>query len=126
MDNLIDLLADIVTAEHVLTGDAIPEDVVATAIRIKGWLFESFTAVSGSRIGPTAAEDFCNITYGYIEGETVDLINGRVVPGEDIPGRIVSNCVHLFTMLTRVEEGQAYPAPHGGYPKLRLEEVGAR
>ena len=103
--------------------DAIPEDILATVSRVKDWLFEAFVAVSGSRIGPHEAQDFCNITYGYIDGETFNYINGRVVPGEDIPGRIVKNSVRLFTVLTRAESGQAEKTPRDGYPELQLEDT---
>jgi AcrR family transcriptional regulator len=102
-------------------GEVVPDDIGATVIRLKAWLCAAFTAVSGSRIDPAEAEDFCNITHGYIEGETIDLINGRVVPGEDIAGRIVRNCVLLWTTLTRADPEQAYPPPPDGYPRLRLE-----
>ena len=104
-----------------IPGGIIPDDVLDTVGRIKTWLFAAFTAVSGSRIDPAEAEDFCNITFGYIEGESIDLINGRVVLGEDIAGRMVKNSVLLFTTLTRAQPGQTYPPPPGGYPKLRLE-----
>ena len=36
----------------------------------------------------------------YIDGETLNIINGRVVPDEDPGGRVEANAIRLFGLLT--------------------------
>ena len=86
--------------------DAIPADILDTVSRVKGWLFAAFRTASGPRISGTDADDFCNITYGYIDGETFNL-----------------NAVRLFEMLTKTDGYSVDPdgPPPDGYPQLELE-----
>ena len=101
--------------------EAIPEDVLATVTRVKTWLFAAFTAL----VGPGRdAEDFCNITYGYIDGETFNVINGRVVPGEDIAGRIVANALRLYELFAANGDGTT-PGEKRRYPTLTLQDLAA-
>ncbi len=99
--------------------ERIPGDILDTVSTVKKWLFDAFQALCGPTVNPTDAAEFCNITYGYIDGEMFNYINGRVVPGEDIPGRIVTNSVRLLSLLVgdAVEEAQT----PGSYPTLTLE-----
>ncbi len=100
--------------------ERIPADVLELVTRVKAWMFEAFAAVSGPHLTAKEVEDFCNITYGYIDGETFNYINGRVVPGEDIPGRIVDNAVRLFLLLTRYDLDD--PPQASAYPPLDLTQ----
>ena len=97
--------------------DSIPADVLATVSIVKSWLLDAFRALSGPGVTSRDAEDFCNITYGYIDGETFNYINARVVPGEDIPSRIVENSLRLFDLLARDDGSPRI------YPKLALVEA---
>jgi len=99
--------------------ERIPGDILDTVSTVKKWLFDVFQVLCGPTVNPTDAAEFCNITYGYIDGEMFNYINGRVVPGEDIPGRIVANSVRLLRLLVgdAVEEAQT----PGSYPALTLE-----
>lgn len=99
--------------------DNIPGDILDTVSTVKTFLFDAFQALCGPTVNPTDAAEFCNITYGYIDGEVFNYINGRIVRGEDIPGRIVANSVRLLRLLVgeALEEAQT----PGGYPALTLE-----
>jgi AcrR family transcriptional regulator len=79
--------------------DEIPDDILNAVGHMKSWLTETFNAISGveTAAGSQAASD---IVLSYIDGETLNLINGRVVPGEDVRGRIVENALLLFGLLT--------------------------
>ena len=76
-----------------------PAEILDTVVVMKQRLFESFrTCRPGT--DPATVDDACNIVYAYIDGETFNLINERVVPGEDVEGRIVGNAIRLFHLLT--------------------------
>ena len=79
--------------------DAMPAEVMDTVVTMKRWLIDAFTSCAPG-VDPTTAAEACNVVYAYIDGETFNLINGRVVPGEDIKGRIVDNSLRLFAVLT--------------------------
>lgn len=101
--------------------DEIPEDALETVTRVKAWLVEAFTVLAGPGLDAEEAEQFCNVTYGYIDGETFNIINGRVVPGEDIGGRIVDNALQLYALFTG-DEGTEAAVGARSYPTLALEE----
>jgi AcrR family transcriptional regulator len=81
--------------------DAMPDTIADTVVAMKQRLVAAFASCAPS-IDPAAAEEACTIVYAYIDGETLNLINGRVVPGEDIAGRIVDNSLRLFALLTEL------------------------
>jgi len=80
---------------------AIPADVMEMVSAMKGW----FAAVVGAAAGPRVAEDeareMADIVLAYVDGETLNLINGRAIAGEDLSGRVVTNALRLFDLLTR-------------------------
>ena len=81
----------------------IPGDILGKVVEMKQRLYADFRAcVPGT--DPAVADEACDIVYAYIDGETFNLINERVVPGEDVGGRVVANAVRLFTLLTREQE----------------------
>ena len=96
--------------------DAIPEDILETVSHMKGWLIEVLSAASGSTLDSAEAATAADIVLAYIDGETLNLINGRVIPTEDLRGRIVSNAMRLFTLLAEddghgVAEASDLPDP---------------
>ncbi len=103
--------------------DEIPDDILNAVGQMKSWLTETFNAISGVETvaGSQAASD---IVLSYIDGETLNLINGRVVPGEDVRGRIAENALLLFGLLTgdsirtnpRTSPDRAVPR----YPPLKV------
>ncbi len=75
-----------------------PDDVLETVGVMKTHLIEAFQAAA-PWADPGEAEEACNIIYAYIDGETFNVINDRVVPGEDVRGRVVANALRLFSLL---------------------------
>ena len=75
-----------------------PDDILETVSVLKTQLIDAFQAAA-PWADPAAAEEACNIIYAYIDGETFNVINDRIVPGEDIRGRIVANALRLFSLL---------------------------
>lgn len=69
-------------------------------------------------------EDIVDIVLAYVDGETLNLINERVVPGEDIHGRIVDNALRIHRLLvldtTAGKRSTQRAAPRQSYPKLQL------
>jgi hypothetical protein len=93
----------------------IPNDILETVTRMKKWFIELVTILSGSRIGLKEAADVANILLAYVDGETLNVINGRVLPGEDIRGRVVNNSMRLFRLLTATRNDgiELRREPHG-------------
>ena len=82
-----------------ISADEFPDDVLDKVFQMKQRLFDAFRRCAPGT-DPTVTDETCNIIYAYIDGETFNLINERVVPGEDVAGRIVSNSLRLFEVLT--------------------------
>ena len=103
--------------------DRIPEDILVSVSGMKDWLYAVLEAVYAPALEAAEAERISNIVLAYIDGETLNLINGRVVPGEDIHGRVVDNALHLVAVLTgtRSSTSQENPGPvQRSYPVLDL------
>ncbi len=100
-----------ISSDQVGDGD-FPSDVVEAAAVLKQWLSDVIQACAPGST-PDDAVDACNIILSYLDGESLNLINGRVLPGEDLPGRMLDNSIRLFTLLTgfagSVTEPQSYP-----------------
>ena len=79
--------------------EEMPGDILETVAQMKAWLAEAFAAVSGAAT-VEEAQTASDIVLSYIDGETLNVINGRVVPGEDVRGRVVENALRLFRLLT--------------------------
>lgn len=77
-----------------------PADILATVVEMKQQLFAAFRHCA-PEVDHAVVDEACDIVYAYIDGETFNLINQRVVPGEDVAGRIVDNAIRLFHLLTR-------------------------
>jgi len=60
----------------------------------------TMAVLAGERLNTADAENVVDIMLGYLDGETFNLINGRVLPGEDVAGRVLDNLERLFTLLT--------------------------
>ena len=77
-----------------------PSDILDIVVEMKAQLFAAFRNCA-PEVDHAVVDEACDIVYAYIDGETFNLINQRVVPGEDIAGRIVGNAIRLFHLLTR-------------------------
>jgi hypothetical protein len=104
----------------------IPADILETVSRMKRWLAATVCAVSGADIDSAEAAAIADIVLAYVDGETLNLINERVVPGEDVHGRIVDNALRVYRLLildaTAAKPSRHPPAPGRPYPKLRLAD----
>lgn len=99
-----------------MPGDDVPEDILETVERMKRWLASVFEAASGPRLDAEEAQAATDIVLAYIDGETLNLINGRVLPSEDLRERIVTNAMRLFALLAadgRPEAGHRPPTGRG-------------
>jgi len=91
----------------------IPVDVLAVVVGMKRWLGSVFEAAAGPGLDAKEAQAAADIVLAYIDGETLNLINGRVVPGDDVHGRIVANAMHIFALLAA--DGQST----SGWPRRK-------
>ncbi len=108
--------------------DDIPDDVLETVGVMKQWLADACAAGSTTEIGSVEAAAIADIVLAYVDGETLNLINDRVVPGEAIERRIVTNALRLHRLLSH-EAAADLSAPSAPtavrpYPRLRLPHRG--
>jgi AcrR family transcriptional regulator len=106
--------------------EQLPQDIVETVIELKHWFAKVLKVLASDRVAGDDLERLVDVTLGYLEGEVFDLINGRVLPGEDIAGRVTDNLERVFTLLTaKSHDGLALSveAPEAGgipYPILEM------
>lgn len=86
--------------------EQIPEDILSYVTGMKEWLASVFAAAAPG-VSPAEARQAADIVLAYIDGETLNLINGREVPSDNLRSRIVGNATKLFECLT----GAGNPAP---------------
>ncbi len=79
--------------------DDVPEDILETVGRMKTWLGRVILSGAESAIRPDQAAAIADVVLAYVDGETLNLINDRLVPGEDIAARIVDNALRLHRLL---------------------------
>lgn len=103
--------------------ETIPGDVLESVGAMKEWLFGVLAVSLGPSVSPTEAARIANIVLAYIDGETLNLINGRVAPGDDIEGRVVENAMRLVEDLSGLDPLPAAPASNRPYPTLDLSGV---
>ena len=80
--------------------DQIPKDIIENVVLLKTWIEQVLKALTDNQIDTKNLDSLVNIMLGYLDGEIFNLINGRVLPGEDIANRVVKNLECLFTLLT--------------------------
>ena len=102
--------------------DRIPDDILDAVGAMKTWLFEVMRTVYGGDADPEDAASVSNIVLAYIDGETLNLINGRMVRGEDIHSRIVANSIRLVEALTGAAPA-ATGSPSHPYPAMDLSAL---
>jgi AcrR family transcriptional regulator len=78
----------------------IPQDIIDAVTIMKDWITQVFKVLANDRIEGEDLESLVDIMLGYLDGEIFNLINGRVLPGEDIAGRVINNLERLFAILT--------------------------
>ena len=83
----------------------IPADILETVTAMKRWLGWVVAAAAGLEDESPDARDAADIILAYLDGETLNIINGRAVPDEDLEGRVVANALRLFDLL-RLDAGR--------------------
>jgi AcrR family transcriptional regulator len=110
-----------------LDPEQIPQDIIDTVFAIKRWLFETLRTLCGGRMSGDQVARLGDILLAYMDGEVLNLINGRVLPGEDIAGRVLDNLERMFTLLTATNsDGIVLETAHAdpgamSFPTLELE-----
>lgn len=106
---------------------SIPDDILVSVTAMKAWLFQVIAVAYAPDLGAMEVERRANIVLAYIDGETLNLINGRVVPGEDVKGRLVENAMHLIEELgasvSSGSEAADEPTMPPRYPALDLSGI---
>ena len=77
-----------------------PPDIMNSIAGMKEWFIEIVSMMVGSGVVHADVAEVVDILIAYISGESFDVINGRMLPDEDLPGRIVRNTMRLFTCLS--------------------------
>jgi AcrR family transcriptional regulator len=83
----------------------IPSDILEMVTAMKRWFVTVVEAAAGPRLASAEAREAADIVLAYIDGETLNLINGRAIPSEDLAGRILTNALRLFELLVRDARG---------------------
>jgi AcrR family transcriptional regulator len=114
-----------IASDRLPMGD-IPTDILDTVSDMKRWLSKALQAASNSDIDLDDAASIADIVLAYVDGETLNLINERVVPGEDVHGRIVDNALRIHRLLvldtTADKQSTQGGAPRPPYPRLQLTD----
>lgn len=103
--------------------ETVPGDILESVGAMKEWLFGVLSVSLGPTVSATEAARIANIVLAYIDGETLNLINGRVAPGDDIEGRVVENAMRLIEDLSGLDTLPDTSAPDLRYPTLDLSGV---
>jgi AcrR family transcriptional regulator len=105
--------------------ESIPTDVLEKVGEMKQWLSDTIRSCYPGAAAD--AEEASNIVLAYIDGETLNLINGRVIPGEDVRGRIVDNSMRLLSLLAGDSGADGSPvAKTTAYPRLEVRSTRRR
>jgi hypothetical protein len=106
--------------------EQLPQDIIETVIELKHWFAKVLKVLASDRVAGDDLERLVDVILGYQDGEVFNLINGRMLPGEDIAGRVIDNLERVFTLLTaKNHDGLALSgeAPGAGgihYPILEM------
>jgi hypothetical protein len=106
--------------------EEIPRDIIENVSTMKSWFARMLKAFADNQIDGERLRDLVDIMLGYLDGEVFNLINGRVLPGEDIAGRVINNLERLFSLLTaKQHDGIVLPeqlpkAKVTSFPKLNV------
>jgi hypothetical protein len=78
----------------------LPRDIIETVIAMKSWIVKTLKVLARDRVDGDDLVRLADVALGYLDGEVFNLINGRVLPGEDVAGRVIDNLERVFTLLT--------------------------
>ncbi len=102
----------------------LPGSIIQTVIQIKQYFVDVMKVLSPTGTEQTRIDTIADILISYLDGETLAIINERILPGEDIEGRILKNAKLLFKLLSghRDKPGQdLIIGNRSSYPKLNIK-----
>lgn len=112
-----------------LDPEALPRDIIDNVTTMKAWMADLLQAIAGPRIEGEALTDLRDILLGYLGGEIMALVYGRVLPGEDPAERVLRNAETLFVLLVTRSgnsgaHGDAWAEAHeGSCPVFQIETM---
>ena len=92
--------------------EAMPPDIMETVTAMKRWFWAVIGAAAGPSVDADDAREVADIVLAYVDGETLNLINGRAIPDEDLAGRVVANALRLFELLVEAKRGRGRSRRH--------------
>ena len=110
-----------------LATEKVPEQLIDILTQMKGFFIDVVHQLSAGSLTAAQAQEAGDILLAYLDGETLSMINGRYLPGDNISERIVGNAVRLYTLLTsRQCDGVVLPKGRSNkegikYPVLVIE-----
>ena len=108
-----------------LVSSEIPENIQEIIQSLVDFFNRVFQQLSEDKLDHPKAAEVGSIILAYLEGDLLDMINGRYFPGDDIRGRVVRNSLHLYELLTSNTnngvklDGMTHPRSEP-YPRLSL------
>ncbi len=109
-----------------LEPEKIPQEIIATIIDLKRFFMEAVFVLCAGQVNRRTAAKMGNILLAYVDGEIFNLINGRILPDDNLLGRVLNNAEQLFTLLTAktsdgvVLQRKATRDTKLNYPKLEV------
>ena len=82
-----------------LSIDDMPGDIMDYIGSLRDWFIQVIRLSIDGDVTEQQADDSASILIAYVSGEATDLINGRMLPGEDIAGRMVGNALRLYRLM---------------------------
>lgn len=116
-------------ASDPLSPEAIPVKIMDIITKMKLFYLRAIRVLCKGTLTTKKADKIGDIILAYLDGEIFNTINGRYLPSEDIPGRVVGNVHDLFTLLTaKTNDGiilkkTASVAGNGPFPKLDIPSL---
>lgn len=101
--------------------EEIPQDIINNVSTMKEWITQTLKALADNQIDGEGLRDLVDIMLGYLDGEVFNLINGRVLPGEDIAGRVINNLERLFSLLTATKHDGIVLSEH--LPEAKVSDL---
>lgn len=93
-------------ASDPLPGESVPDHLLKMVAKMKQHFIDRIYLLSQERLSKPETRNVSDIILSYMDGETLNLINDRFLPEEDINARVFRNVEKLFTLLTsKVSDG---------------------
>jgi AcrR family transcriptional regulator len=117
------LIERIVAFPHVHTGlfrfittddldmESMPDDLMETVARLRYGYAYLVTLAAGLPADSEEGRSIADIVLAYLTGESLNAINERVLPDDDISSRVVDNALRVFALLVMEAHSLADTTP---------------